>query len=330
MAKPIPDSKPACEYVIRDEYVGSRIDMVLKTLEPCYSRSAFQRTLGAGLVTVNKQTVSPSYKVRAGDKICYAVPDLRAGPVAEDISFDILHEDDSIIVVNKPAGVTVHPVNAGHCGTLVGGLMKYTDRLSDVGGVLRRGIVHRLDKDTSGVMVTARTNDVHANLVNQFKERQVKKEYTAVVEGNPELDADEVRMNVSRHTRHPQRMAVYPEGKESRTEYEVVERFGRYAVVLARPRTGRTHQIRLMFSEIGHPIVCDSSYGVRKVLLRGDLAGDCEAPDRPVLQRQALHSSSLGFTHPDTGKFVEFSAPLSADIEEVLVLLRRNSGMVKG
>ncbi len=290
--------------------------MVLKALIPGHSRSVLQGMLTAGRSTVNNETVAPDYRVRTGDDISYEIPGPADGPAPEEMPLSVLHEDDSIIVIDKPAGLTVHPVRPQHGGTLVNALLAYTDRLSDMGGPLRRGIVHRLDRDTSGVMVVARTNSAHADLAGQFKKRQVTKEYTAIVEGNPQLDADEVCMSVGRHARHPKKMAVTKTGKEARTEYEVIERFSRHALVLVRPRTGRTHQIRLMFSELGHPVACDSTYGAKKVLL-------------PVLQRQALHSSRLGFVHPNTGRPVSFEAELPADMREAVMFLRESCGTIE-
>jgi len=307
------------KYIAEDKHAGRRIDVVLKTLEPGCSRAALQRMISAGRATVNDRTVAPDYTVRLGDNISYKIPASAGPPVPEEIPLDVLHEDDSIIVIDKPAGLTVHPVRPKHGGTLVNALLAYTDELSDIGGPLRRGIVHRLDRDTSGVMVAARTNSAHADLTSQFKKRQVTKEYTAIVEGNLQLDADEVCMGVSRHARHPKRMAAAKGGKEARTEYEVIERFSGYTLVLVRPSTGRTHQIRLMFSELGHPVACDSAYGAKKTL----------PGERRILKRQALHSSRLGFAHPATGEPVEFEAGLPADMREAVVLLHENCGIMK-
>lgn len=294
--------------------------MVLKALIPDRSRSILQEMLRAGRATANNRTVAPGYRVRLGDNISYEIPAPVDDPAPEKMPLCVLHEDDSVIVIDKPPGLTVHPVRPQHGGTLVNALLAYTDKLSDIGGPLRRGIVHRLDRDTSGVMVVARTNSAHADLTGQFKKRQVIKEYTAIVEGNPQLDADEVRMGVTRHARHPQRMASAKTGKEARTKYEVTERFARYALVRVCPRTGRTHQIRLMFSELGHPVACDSVYGAKKVLSAGSL----------ILQRQALHSSRLGFVHPDTGLPVSFEAELPSDMREAVMFLRKNCGTIDG
>ena len=307
------------KYIVDDESAGQRIDVLLKTLMPGHSRSTLQEMLRAGRTTVNDKTVTPSYKVRLGDIISYEIPGPADDPAPEEMAFAILHEDESIIVIDKSAGLTVHPVRPQHGGTLVNALLAYTDKLSDIGGPLRRGIVHRLDRDTSGVMVVTRTNSAHANLTDQFKKRQVIKEYTAIVEGNPQLDADEVRMGVSRHAKHSQRMAAAKTGKEARTEYEVIERFGRYALVRVRPRTGRTHQIRLMFSELGHPVACDSTYGAKKMLPAGSF----------ILQRQALHSSRLEFAHPHTGRPVSFEAELPADMREAVMFLRKNCDIIE-
>ena len=304
------------------------MDLLLKEREPGRSRSFLQELIKDGGVTVNGATVSPSYRVKPGDELAYRVPAADDAPGAEDIPLSILYEDNSVIVLDKPAGMTVHPVRARHTGTLVGALLAHTDRLSSAGGPLRRGIVHRLDRDTSGVMVVAKTDDAHRELSAQFRKRTVRKEYRAIVEGVPQLDADRVVMTVGRHRKHPQRMAVTDgDGKSAETEYRVLEELGRFALVRARPRTGRTHQIRLMFSEMGHPVACDSTYGAKKTLSAGDL-GSREDPDRPVLVRQALHAATLEFAHPDSGERVGFEAPFPPDMAEALEILRRGETAV--
>jgi 23S rRNA pseudouridine1911/1915/1917 synthase len=320
---------PDNEHTVTEGEAGERIDLLLKRLEPGCSRSVLQKLLRSGLATINGATVSPGHRVRAGDGVAYRLPELREEPPPEDIALSILHEDDSVIVLDKPAGLTVHPVRAGQGGTLVSALLVHTSDLSDVGGPLRRGIVHRLDRDTSGVMVAAKTNAAHGELSRQFKKRLVIKEYRAIVERAPELDADRVLMTVGRHDRHPRRMAATRDGgKSAETEYRVLERLGRFALVLARPRTGRTHQIRLLFSEMGHPIAGDSAYGAKKVLRRKDLLDDADGPDDAVLSRQALHSASLEFAHPDSGERLRFEAPLPPDMAEVLRLLRGSKSRV--
>ncbi len=313
---------PGIRRTVTEPQAGRRVDLLLKELEPGCSRSFLQKLVKDGGVSVNGSSVSPSYRVKPGDELEYRVPAGEEGPEAENIAFSILHEDDSVIVLDKPSGITVHPVRARHAGTLVGALLAHTDRLSSAGGPLRRGIVHRLDRDTSGVMVVAKTDDAHLKLSGQFKERTISKEYRAIVEGVPELDADRVVMTVGRHRRHPQRMTVTDGGgKSAETEYRVLEALGRFALVLARPRTGRTHQIRLLFSELGHPVACDSAYGAKKTLLAGDL-GDRRDPDRTVLARQALHAAALEFAHPDSGKRLRFEAPLAPDMAAALEILR--------
>lgn len=309
-------------HTVSEPQAGRRIDILLKELEPGRSRSFLQTLVKDGGVSVNGSAVSPSYRVRPGDELAYRMPAGEEGPEPEDVPLSILHEDDSVIVLDKPAGMTVHPVRARHAGTLVSALLAHTDRLSSAGGPLRRGIVHRLDRDTSGVMVVAKTDDAHRGLSGQFKNRTVCKEYRAILEGVPELEADRVVMTVGRHRKHPRRMAATDgDGKRAETEYRVLEALGRFALVLVRPRTGRTHQIRLLFSEMGHPVACDSAYGAKKTLLAGDL-GDRRDPGRTMLTRQALHAAALEFAHPDSGERLRFEAPLAADMAGALEVLR--------
>lgn len=319
---------PTARHTVSEHEAGSRIDRLLAQLEPGCSRSFLQKVVKHGGAAVNGAVVSPSHRVRPGDELEYDIPARQEAPEAEDIDLTILHEDDVLIVLDKAPGITVHPVRAGHGGTLVGALLAHTDALSSAGGPLRRGIVHRLDRDTSGVMVVAKTDEAHRHLSAQFKNRTVSKEYRAIVERVPELDADRVVMTVGRHHAHPQRMAATAgEGKRAETEYRVIEKLGQFALVLVRPRTGRTHQIRLLFSEMGHPIACDSAYGAKKTLLAGDL-GDDRDPDRTVLRRQALHAASLEFEHPGSGDRMRFQAPLPPDMAEVLEILRRGRAAV--
>lgn len=298
------------------EHAGKRIDVLLKTIEPSLSRAVFQRAVREGLVSVNGSSVSPSYRPREGDRIDYELPPVSEGLTAEDIPLAVLHEDNCILVLNKPSGMMVHPVRARQRGTLAGALLGYTDALSDAGGPLRPGIVHRLDKDTSGVMVIAKTNAAHEDISAQFKNRKVRKEYLVIVEGVLELDADRIDMCIIRDGKHPQKMLESTEGKPARTDYEVVDRFARHTFVKALPRTGRTHQIRLAFRSLGHPVACDPGYGGKKILTEGDLLGSpC---DRILMRRQALHSSHLRFRHPETKEPVSFEAPLPEDMAEAI------------
>jgi 23S rRNA pseudouridine1911/1915/1917 synthase len=244
-----------------------------------------------------------------------------------------LYEDDAIVVVNKPAGMVVHPAKGHWAGTLAAALVHRFTQLSGIGGAVRPGIVHRLDRDTSGVIVVAKTDAAHQSLAAQFHNRTVKKEYLAIVSGRPDRDADRVNVPIGPHPTHRERMALRAEHADSRpaeTFFEVVERFTGFALMRAHPKTGRTHQIRLHLAHIRCPVLCDKHYGSRSRITAGELRAITRqkqvaggVPDEEVLlARQALHAHRLSFVHPTSGEAVAFEAPLAADMERVLGYLR--------
>jgi 23S rRNA pseudouridine1911/1915/1917 synthase len=300
---------------------GIRLDKFLADRVPELSRSAAQRLIDSGQVTVNGEPLKASYKVRITDQIVVLLP---AGEtttlVAEAIPLHIVYEDEALVVVDKPAGMVVHPA-PGHPGkTLVNALLARYPGLAagceEGQAEIRPGIVHRLDRDTSGLILIARTDKVRRALQRQFKERQVHKAYLALLAGHLQPAWGRIEAPIGRDPRHRQRMAVLPSGREAITEYHVLEQFavqvesvaGDYSLVQAEPWTGRTHQIRVHFASIGHPVVGDAVYGHRRAGV--------------LVPRQFLHAQQLGFKHPLTGRRIQLEAPLPDELQAVLTVLR--------
>lgn len=289
---------------------GGRLDVWLRRQLPDLSRARIQALLASGDITVNSSRPSAHTKVKAGMVISVHVPPpVSTDVVPEAIPLDILHEDLDIILINKPPGLVVHPA-AGHpSGTLVNALLHHCDDLKGVGGEMRPGIVHRLDKDTSGVMVAAKHDLALEGLAAQFKAGQVHKEYVAIVHGRPERTSDVIETLIGRSSHDRKKMSAQPNvGREAVTRYEVEEQFAEAALLRVRIETGRTHQIRVHMAHIGLPIVGDHVYG-----RRGN-AG-------PQAPRQMLHAHTLGFTHPGTGAPISFCAPIPEDMAAVLAAL---------
>jgi 23S rRNA pseudouridine1911/1915/1917 synthase len=316
------------EFTVKGRMAGKRIDAYLASRYPDYSRSVIQKVIDAGAVHVNGQAVKASYKVRVDDVIRVWLPELEDdAPTPEDIPLTIVHEDEAFVIIDKGPGMVVHPAKGHWAGTLVNALQFHFDQLSSVGGENRPGIVHRLDRDTSGLLIVAKDDRAHRLLARQFEERTIKKEYLALVSGVPSRDSDYIERTIGFHPTHREKMAIrLPEdgGKEAITYYEVIERFDRHAFVRCKPATGRTHQIRVHLAHIGHPIVADKLYSGRDRLTVGDLLG-ANAPDaeRVLIDRQALHAHSLRLTHPLSGEALNLSAALPADIETTLAFLRK-------
>lgn len=309
-------------FEVNAEAAGQRLDVVLQAQLEGSSRTFAKELITSGRVKVNGKPAKPALKLDCGDRVeAQVVPPARnAALVPQDLPFGVLHEDASIIVINKPAGLTVHPGAGQADGTLANALAFRFDELSDVGGEQRLGIVHRLDKDTTGVMVIARTNRAHYALAGQFQERTTSKEYLALVEGSVHLDGDVINLPLARNPRDHMRVIVDGQhGKAAETRWEVLERFARFTLLRCRPRTGRTHQIRVHLASMGHPIACDALYGRRRVLRMSDLGG---SGDDVVLGRQALHAARLSFVHPLDGRPREYSADMPADFRTTLELLR--------
>ena len=279
-----------------------------------------QRLIEQGHVRVNGQTVKPTHTPRAGEAIEIHWPDARpAEAQPEAISLEILFEDKSLLVVNKPAGLVVHPAAGHEEHTLVNALLHHcAGSLSGIGGVARPGIVHRLDKETSGCLVVAKNDETHLELSKQFAERTVEKLYDALVIGVLARDAGELHAAIARHPTHRKRMAVHAdgEGRAAHTSYRVVERFAHATHAEAEIHTGRTHQIRVHFQHLGHPLLGDETYGAKPNKRFAELTG-YTAP------RVLLHARQLAFVHPRTGKKVKFTAPLPKDMSAAIKILRK-------
>jgi 23S rRNA pseudouridine1911/1915/1917 synthase len=307
---------------------GRRLDAYLAGRFSEYSRTFIKALIESGGITVNGRPVKPSYSPSEGDRVVALVPTRTTDEVpAEDIPLDILYEDDWIVVLNKPADLVVHPSRGHQTGTLVNALVYHFQQLSGVYGPLRPGVVHRLDRDTSGVILVIKDDAVHEQIARQFEERTTVKEYLAIVEGRVDLDGDLIDAPVGRHPGNREKMAIAGKrARTARTVYEVVERLGAFTVVRCFPRSGRTHQIRVHLAHVGHPIVADPLYGRRDAVFLSDLTGGEHPPEEePLLARQALHARRLTIHHPKLERDVTFEAPLPADMAALIEALREHA-----
>ncbi|MEY4388116.1 MAG: hypothetical protein RLY20_3399 [Verrucomicrobiota bacterium] len=299
-------------------FPGERFDAWLRRQYPAMSRGAIQRLIEEGHITVNGEKTKPTHTPRAGEVVRIEWPEAKpAEAQPEDIPLDILFEDEALIVLNKPPGLVVHPAAGNEEHTLVNALLHHCEgELSGVGGVARPGIVHRLDKDTSGCLVVAKNDETHLALSAQFAGRNVHKVYLAILCGEPPREKGDIRAAIARHASHRKRMAVDDDrGRAAHTSYRVLERLKSATLVEAFLHTGRTHQIRVHFQHLGYPLVGDETYGQRQNHRLTELT-------RYAAPRQMLHAHELGFTHPGTGKQVKFTAPQPPDFEEALKCLR--------
>jgi len=322
-----------------------RLDVFLSTHAHGLSRAAVQRLIEKGAVTVNGKRPKPAQKIRPGDEIAWDVP--KPAPLeigGEAIPLEVLYEDDALLVLNKPAGIVVHPAPGHWSGTLVNALLYHMQKmgtvpifsqgdcplggeervrgLASIGGRERPGLVHRLDKGTSGVMVIAKTDAAHQGLSKQFKTHSIRRVYLALVIGAVKGRAGRVELAIGRDTKNRKKISARTTSpREAVTEFQVVERFGgkragfETTLVEVRPQTGRTHQIRVHLAALGHPLLGDETYGGRKVCAIGDLC----------IERPMLHARTLGFSHPTTGKYLEYTVPPQADMEGLLRTLRQAS-----
>ena len=297
------------ERLIVDEgAAGERLDRFLAGRELEVSRSHIQKLIESGCVLVNGRTAKANAKLREGDAVETEIPEAQELEILpEAIPLDILYEDSDVIVINKARGMVVHPAAGAADGTLVNALLHHCEDLSGINGVIRPGIVHRLDKDTSGVMVAAKNDRAHVDLAEQIREKTAQRIYRAIVCGTIAEDRGEIRAPIGRHPTERKKMAVVPGGKEATTLFRVVERFPAHTLVECRLKTGRTHQIRVHMAYIGHPLLGDPKYG-RKTL---EIAG------------QTLHSCELSFTHPRTKERMTFAAEMPEDMKAILHALRR-------
>jgi len=284
-----------------------------------------QEIIKGGGVKVDGKAVKPSFKLSPGDKIELTLPELPSKEIlAQDIPLNIIYEDDDIIVLNKQPDMIVHPARGNMYGTLVNALAFYSDKLSSGLGEFRPGIVHRLDRDTTGVMVITKNDIAQWKIAKQFEQRKTKKSYLAIVHGVPELTADRINAPLGVHPRIREKYAIRPEiGKEAITFYEVVESFRGFSLLKLTPKTGRTHQIRVHLSYIKHPIVGDDMYG-GKLVYPWQLAQGEPTVQEPIINRVALHAWTLEFKHPTTKELVKFEAPLPEDMQKLLDMLRKH------
>ncbi len=280
------------------------------------TRSAAQKLIENGFVTVNGLVKAKNYKLSDSDSVEIDFPEpVPDEAMPEDIPLDIVYEDSDLIVVNKPKGMVVHPAAGNYTGTLVNALLYHCkDGLSGINGVIRPGIVHRIDKDTSGLLVVAKNDEAHNSLAMQIKEHKADRVYLAVTVGNPKQDEGTVNKPIGRHPTERKKMAITENGREAITHYKVLERFSGFALCEMHLETGRTHQIRVHMASIGHPLLGDSVYGGAGTLF--------EKKHPSVVFGQTLHAAALGFCHPKSGKYMLFKSELPKDFEEILRLLR--------
>ncbi|HMP79881.1 MAG TPA: RluA family pseudouridine synthase [Pirellulaceae bacterium] len=325
------------ELVVADDQSQCRIDSLLAERFPQLSRSRIQSAMRRGLVTVDGRPAKPSQRVTAGQRVTFQLPP--ADPVGsqpEDIPLDILFEDENLAAINKPAGMVVHPAKGHWRGTLTAALVHHFSQLSQVGGPTRPGVIHRLDRDTSGVILVAKSDLAHSLITRQFAKRTVVKEYLAIVSPGPDRDRDLIELPIGVHPYHRERMAVRSDHATSRpaqTFFEVVERFDGYAWLRLLPKSGRTHQLRVHMAAQRSPIVADRLYGARGELRLSDVIPVSQQATIPLsaietlqhvlIARQALHAFRLEVDHPVTGNRLKFEAPLPSDFAETLSALRQ-------
>ena len=291
-----------------EEFAGERIDKALSQMEESWSRSQISNWLDEERILVNGAAVKAKYKVKQGDVIEVTVPEVEdLEIIPEDLNLEIVYEDADVLVVNKPRGMVVHPAPGHATGTLVNGLMHHCKDLSGINGVARPGIVHRIDKDTSGLLMVAKNDVAHESLVNQLVEKTVTRKYTALVHGHIAHEKGTIDAPIGRDQKDRQKQAVVDKGKHAVTHFQVIERFGEFTLVECRLETGRTHQIRVHMNYIGFPLAGDPKYGPRKTI---DFGG------------QVLHAGVLGFIHPVTKEYLEFESPLPEDFKQLIEELR--------
>ncbi len=297
-----------------EAFSGERIDKAVAALYSEMSRAYIAKLIEEGHITVNGKKTKAGYRLRDADAISVSVPAPKPmQAIPQDIPLSVVYEDDALLVINKPADMVVHPAAGNYEHTLVNALLHYCgSTLSTIGGVQRPGIVHRIDKDTTGLLVVAKGDASHKHLSAQLKARTLKRQYFALVHGNVTEENGRINAPIGRSTSDRKKMAIVKNGgRDAVTNYEVLERFGKYTLLKCILETGRTHQIRVHMRHIGHPIVGDKTYGVKKEAFH--------------LDGQLLHAGIIGFIHPNTGEKMEFSAPLPSVFEKVLYALRKES-----
>jgi 23S rRNA pseudouridine1911/1915/1917 synthase len=320
----------AVEVVAKCRLDDLRLDQYLAGAFPDYSRSVIRRVIDAGGVAVNGKPAKASYRVRHGDRIRIIPPEpTHPQPVPEDIPLEVLYEDEFLVAINKPPDMVVHPAKGHWSGTLVNALRFHFDQLSGLNGDYRPGIVHRLDRDTSGVILVAKEEQTHRDLSLMFEERKIFKEYVALTAGVLDRDSDYIESRIGHHKHDRVKMAVTDDeddedARDAVSYYEVIERFRGFTLCRIQPRTGRTHQIRVHLASVGCPVLADKVYGGRDRVRLSDLVPGLPAEeDELLLDRQALHAFRLRLRHPRRPQILELEAPLPPDINRTLAALRR-------
>ena len=309
-------------FEVSQENAGSRLDLFLSRMSLELSRNQVQRLIDNNCILVNKKPQKASYRLRSKDQVLVSVPPPPLSQLEpEPLSLDVVFEDDHLIAINKPPGLVVHPATSHRTSTLVHGLLHHCDHLADLGGPLRPGIVHRLDKDTSGIIVVAKENSAYRHLSRQFKEKLVYKEYSALVYGHLRQSSGQFTDPIRRHPKNRKKMGIIAGGREASTFWWIELLFGEVSLVKVVIKTGRTHQIRVHFAHARHPVVGDATYGgkkrvksVQNPLMRARLS---------KVKRQMLHARRLALEHPATGETLDLSAPLPEDMSDLLQFLRK-------
>lgn len=297
-------------FLVDEGYEKVRIDKFLSDLNKDFTRSHIQKIIDQGLVNVNGKSVKSSYKLSKNDEVIIHIPTPKVMNIEPyDYPLDIIYEDDDILIVNKEKGMVVHPAPGHYNDTLVNAIMFHCkDNLSGINGELRPGIVHRIDRDTTGVLVICKNDFAHENIAKQLKEHSITRKYYAIVVGNVKDDSGKIDAPIGRNPNDRKKMAIVKDGRTAVTHYKVLERFGNYTFIECELETGRTHQIRVHMKSIGHPLLGDDVYGAHKSQFN--------------LDGQTLHAGVLGFIHPRTGEYVEFTAKLPDYFEKILNVLR--------
>ncbi|HBE69067.1 MAG TPA: RluA family pseudouridine synthase [Planctomycetaceae bacterium] len=322
--------------LVTGEQAGQRLDAFLALQLDAYSRVFLRKVVQNRNATVDGEVVKPSFRVQAGQTVEVDLPPPPDdGPQPEDIPLDVLYEDDDFVAINKPPLMVVHPAKGNWKGTLASALAFRFQSLSDVGGPTRPGIVHRLDRDTSGVILVAKSNEMHLKLSNQFEQRTVEKEYFALTIGRLQLDRDVINQPIGPHPYQRDKMAIrggHPQSRPAETWYEVQRRWGAITTVKVRPKTGRTHQIRVHLTHAGAPVLCDRLYAGHAEITRGELLRrqvqrmpTREEDAEILLNRQALHARRITLDHPRTGNRIQIEAPIPDDIQRVIDALEHES-----
>jgi 23S rRNA pseudouridine1911/1915/1917 synthase len=298
------------EFNVDESSVGTRLDVFISNKFENKSRSYIQGIIEGQTATVNGKLRKSNYKLKLEDAITLTIPDpVELNVKGEDIPLDVIYEDSDVIVINKPQDMVVHPAPGNYTGTLVNALLNHCKDLSGINGVLRPGIVHRIDKDTSGALVVAKNDNAHNSLAAQFKEHSATRSYLALVEGIIKSDEGTIDEPIARNPNDRIKMGVVENGKRAVTHYKVIERFESYTLVECNLETGRTHQIRVHMAKINHPLVGDLVYGFKK--------------QRFNLKGQVLHAKKLGFIHPSTKEYIEFTSPLPDYFEKLIAKLKK-------